>query len=120
MSISTTKYNHVAQNNCVYEQGNKSTIKWCKADKGHITNYEKCLDYMLSNHIDLCKPVFYCKDWKCECHKHKHEIDMLCNAIIDSCIVASQRTTCKWLCLGYSLSSSDNYRGTSSFNCMIM
>ena len=50
------------------------------------------MDYMLSNDIYLCKPAFYCKDGKCECHEHKYEIDMLCNAIIDSCIVASQRT----------------------------
>ena len=27
-----------------------------------------------------------------QCHEHKLEIDMLCNSIIDSCIVASQRT----------------------------
>ena len=61
--------------NCVYDN------YWYKADKGHISNYEKCLDYMLCNDIDLYKPVFYCKDWKCECHEHKHEIDMLCNTI---------------------------------------
>ena len=57
MSISTNEYNHVSQNNCVYEQGNKSTIKWYKADKGHISNYERCLDYMLCNDIDLYKLV---------------------------------------------------------------
>ena len=47
---------------------------------------------MLSNDIDRHKPVFYCKDLKCECHEHRYEIDILCNAIIDSCIVASQQT----------------------------
>ena len=50
------------------------------------------MDYMLSNDIDLCKLVFYCKDWKCEGHEHKHKIDMLNNAIMDACIVASQQT----------------------------
>ena len=57
MSISTNEYNHVTQNNFV---GNKSTITWYKADKGHISNYEKyMLCYMLCNDIDLYKLVFY-------------------------------------------------------------
>ena len=41
MSISITEYNHVThKKKCAYEQGNKSTIKWYKADKVHISNYE--------------------------------------------------------------------------------
>ena len=49
----------------------KYTITCYKEYSEHIRNYEKCLDNMLSNDIDLCKLVFYWKDWKCDCHKHR-------------------------------------------------
>ena len=64
-------------------------VYWDKATDDDIHNYQMVLDENLT-YIKIPSEALNCNDLLCI--KHKNEIEVLCQSIIDSCIDASKRT----------------------------
>ena len=69
----------------------KPKVAWHLVNNDDIDKYHAAMDDELKT-IDICYNSLECEDYLCRNPEHIYNLDSLCNALIDICIKASDRT----------------------------